>query len=250
MSISASDLVIYNAANMPDDDVSTAGGAIDPLRRSDFTQITANDTIQALSSNAGDTMNITVEGRDPSGNVVSETKALTGTTAINFASLGTVERILKVELASAPAGSVTVRRTTGPVTIRVIPAGERGFSEFTRKAASDPSVTKDYYAKVFVKNTHGSLALQNTTFKQNADPDARVTHLPANVADDSATITNRLTAPSAGNTLDPDAFDDTAKLAGSLNPGSAWGCWLRVELPAGDAPHRSTYTLEVTGASV
>lgn len=250
MSISASDLVWYNAANMPDDDVSVAGGGIDPLRRADFTQMAANDTIQAVSSSAGDTMNITVEARDVGGNVVAETKALTGTTPINFASLGTVERILKVEIASAPAGSVTVRRTTGPTTIRIIPAGERGFSMFTRKAQSDPSSTKDYYSKVFLKNTHPSLALQNTTFKQNADPDARVTHLPANVVDDTATTANRLTVPNAANTLDPDGFDDTPKLAGSINAGSAWGCWLRIELPGGDAPHRTTYTLEATGASV
>lgn len=250
MSISLSDLVWYNAANMPDDDVSVAGGAIDPLRRADFTQIVANDTIEAVSSSAGDTMNITVEARDAGGNVVAETKALTGTTPISFSVLGTVERILKVELASAPAGAITVRRTTGPTTIRIIPAGERGFAMFTRKAQSDPSVTKDYYSKVFLKNTHVSLSLQQATFKQNADPDNRVTHLPANVADDTATTANRVTAPSAANTLDPDVFDDTSKLAGSIGPGSAWGCWLRTEIPAGDAPHRTTYTLEATGASV
>lgn len=247
MPISASDLVIYNSANMPDSDTGTSGGAIDTLRRPDFTQIAANDTIQAVSSNAADTMSITVEARDPAGNVVSQTKALNGTTAIDFDTLGTVERILSVELASAPAGNVTVRRTTGPTTIRVIPAGERGFSMFARKISSDPSTTKNYYFKVFVKNTHASLALLNATFKQNADPSDRITHLPAATANDSATTTDRQTAPSASNTLDPDVFDDNDKLVGSLGAGDAWGVWLRVQLPAGDGPHRSSYTLEVTG---
>lgn len=250
MSIQSSDLVIYVSVNMPDTDTGTNGGAIDTLRRPDFTQLAANDDIEAVSSNPGDTMNLTIEGRDLSGNVVSETKALTGTTPIVFSTISVIERVLKAELASAPTGSITVRRSPSGATLRVIPAGERGFMMFFRKTASDPGLTKNYYSKIFVKNTHGSLALQNTTFKQNADPDARITHLPANVADDTATTADRTTAPAAGNTLDPDVFDDSDKFVGSLNAGSAWGIWLRLQLPAADPAHRSTYTLEATGQSV
>lgn len=250
MSIQSTDLVQYCSVNMPDADTGTNGGAIDTLRRPDFTQIAANDDIEAVSSNVGDTMNLTIEGRDGAGNVVSETKALTGTTPIVFNTIGVIERVIKAELASAPAGSITVRRSPAGLTLRVIPAGERGFMAFFRKTSSDPGLTKNYYAKIFVKNTHGSLALQNTTFKQNADPDARITHLPANTANDSATTTDRVTAPAAGNTLDPDTFDDTDKLVGSLAAGSAWGIWFRLQLPAADPAHRSTYTLETTGQSV
>lgn len=249
MAITAADLVLYTSANMPDADSGTNGGAIDPLRRPDFTQIAANDDIEAVSSNAGDTMNLTIEGRDAAGNVVSETKALTGTTPIIFSTIGVIERVLKAELASAPAGSVTVRRSPSGATVRVIPAGERGFVAFFRKTTSDPSTTNNYYSKLFVKNTHATLALQNTTFKQNADPDARITHLPANVVDDTTTTANRITAPGAGNTLDPDTFDDTDKLVGSIAALSAWGIWFRLQLPAADPPHKSTYTLEVTGQS-
>src|SRR5262245_35233173 len=212
MAILSTDLVLYTSANMPDTDSGTNGGAIDALRRPDFTQLAANDDIEAVSSNAGDTMNLTIEGRDAAGNVVSETKALTGTTAIIFSTISVIERVLKAELASAPAGSVTVRRSPSGATIRIIPAGERGFLAFFRKTSSDPSSTKNYYSKLFVKNTHATLALQNTTFKQNADPDARITHLPANAVNDSATATDRTTAPGAGSTLDPDTFDDSDKL--------------------------------------
>lgn len=249
MAIVASDLVLYFSANNPDTDSGTNGGAIDPLRRPDFTQLAANDDIEAVSSNAADTMNLTIEGRDAAGNVVSETKALTGTTPIVFSVIGVIERVLRAELASAPAGSITVRRNPSGATLRVIPAGERGFSMFFRKTSSDPSSTKNYYAKLFVKNTHATLALQNTTFKQNADPDSRITHLPANVVDDTATAADRVTAPAAGNTLDPDTFDDSDKLVGSLAAGSAWGIWFRLQLPSADPPHRTTYTLEVTGQS-
>lgn len=249
MPILASELVIYNSANMPESDAGASGGAIDALRRPDFTQLAADDDIEALSDNAGDTMNLTIEGRDPAGNLVSETAALTGTTAVIFSTLGVIERVLDAELASAPAGNITVRRSVAGPTVRIIPAGERGFSMFARKTSSDPGSQVDYYFKVFVKNTNGTLALQNTTFKQNADPDARITHLPAATVDDTATSTNRITAPGAADTLDPDIFDDNDKVVGSLAAGSAWGCWLHVLLPAADSPHRTTYTLEVTGQS-
>jgi hypothetical protein len=250
MSVQATDIIIYNSLNMPDADGVAAGGAIDPLRRPDFTQMVANDGIEAASSNAGDTtQTLTVEGRNASGNVVSETKTLTGTTVITFSVLGTVERILKAELSATCLGSVTVRRLSVGPTVRVIPAGERGFLCFLRKGSSDPSLVINYYSKIFVKNTNGVNALQQTTFKQFADPDARITHLPANVADDSASVANRQTAPNAANTLDPDVFDDTDKLVGSLSPGSAWGVWLRAQLPSADTAHRTTYTLETTGQS-
>ncbi len=249
MSVSATDLVAYFSANNPDDDAATQGGAIDALRRPDFTQATAADTVEAVSSNAADTMNITCESRKADGTVVSETKALTGTTAVIFSTNGAIDRILKVELASAAAGTITVRKSVAGATYRTIPIGERGFSMFARKGASDPSTTKNYYHKVFVKNTNGSFALTNSIFKQNADPDARITHLPANVVDDSTTTANRVTAPAAGNTLDPDTFDDTDKTVGTIPAGSAWGVWLRVQLPSGDAAHRTTYTLELDGQS-
>jgi hypothetical protein len=252
MPIATTDLVQFASANMPDIDTGSSGGAIDTLRRADFTQIAANDTIQALSSSAGDTMNLTVEGRNAAGQVVSETKALTGTTAITFSTLATVERVLKADLASAPAGTVTVRRTTGAVLIRTIPVAERGFMGLFRKASSDPVSIKNYYTKVFWKNIHGSLSLLGATVKQSADPDSRVTHLLAATVGDSATSTNRVTAPAAVDTQDPDTFDDTDKAVPGtdLAAGAAIGVWLRLQLPAADAPHRTTYDSQLTGSSV
>ena len=252
MPITSTDLIAYASANMPDTDTGTNGGAIDPLRRVDFTQIAANDTIQAVSSSAGDTMNVTVTARAASGAIVTETKALTGTTAITFSTLATVERVLQVEMASAPAGTVTIRRTTGAVTIRTIPAGERGFMALFRKAASDPSVQKDYYTKIFLKNNHATLALLSAVVKQNADPDARINHLLANTTGDTATAADRVTAPSAANTQDPDTFDDSDKTVPGtdLAAQAAIGVWLRLRLPAADPPHRTTYTIEIAGQSV
>ena len=246
----AADLKAFFAVNNPDIDTGNAGGAIDLLRRPDFTQLAANDDIEVISSAAGDTQNCTIVGRNAAGQIVSETAALTGVTAKIFATLGVIERVLSVELASVAIGTITVRRSVAGATVGVIAIGERGFSMIFRKTVSDPSSTKNYYTKIFWKNTHGSQALTSPIIKQNADPDARIMHLPAAANDDTATSTNRVTAPAVGDTLDPDTFDDTDKPITDLGAGVARGLWLRLQLPSADPAHRTTYTSELTGQSV
>ena len=127
MSIVNTELLLYWALNRPENDVDTVGGAIDLDWRPTFTQMSTNDTIEAVSDNAGDTMNLTVVGRSATGAIVTQTKALNGTTFIAMDTLGTIERTLKAYVASDPAGTVTVRRATGDVTIGTIAPAERGF---------------------------------------------------------------------------------------------------------------------------
>lgn len=252
MPVAAADLVLYNAAAMVDADTGAQGGAIDTLRRPDFTQIAADDDIEAVSTAAGDTtQTLTIEARKADGTVVSETKTLTGTTAIVFSTIGVVERVLKAELSATCAGTITVRRSVAGATLRVIPIGERGFVMPFRKCSSDPSVQKDYFAKLFWKNTHATLALLGATVKQNADPTGFVTHLLAATTGDTATSTNRVTAPAAADTQDPDTFDDTDKAVPGtdLAAGGTIGVWLRLRLPAATAPQRSTYTSELAGST-
>lgn len=251
MPILTTDLVAYAAANMPEDESSTVGGAIDVDTRVVFTDISANDTIECLSSNAADSMNITVTARKASGVSVSETKALTGTTPITLSSLGTVERILKASIASDALGTITVRRTTGAVQIAQIPSGERGFTRLFINSYSDLSSSKNYYNKFFWKNNNATLTLVNAVVKQSADPTTLITHLLANAVDEGATSTNRLTAPSSAATLDPDTFDDTDKTVpgGVLAAGSAIGVWLRLALGASQAPIKSSYTSQIFGLS-
>lgn len=231
---------------MPSDDVSTAGGAIDLLRRIDFTQMASNDTIEAISSSAGDTtQTITLRGRLASGAIVTETITLTGTTQI--VTVATYERLLKAELSATCAGTVTVRRATGDVLIRTIPIGERGFMAMFRELASDPSTTVTVYTKIFWKNTHATLALTTSLVKQNADASGKVTHATDASVDASTSVANRVTAPGGLGT-----FDDTDKAVpgGTINAGSAIGVWYKLALSAGDAALKTTYTSELAGQSV
>lgn len=243
MSVVAADLVLYNSANMPVIDTGTSGGAIDVLRRPDFTQMASNDTVRAVSSSAGDTtQTLTIVGRLADGSLATETLTLTGTTPITFAN--TYERILKAELSATCAGTVTVARTTGPTTIRVIPIGERGFQAVFQQDASDPSTQQDFYIKVFWKNTNGSLALTSAVVKENADPSGLITFGLAATINDSGTTTNRKTAPGGVSFASTPA---NVPNSGNLTSGSDIGVWLDLTLPAAQAAVKSTYTLELDG---
>lgn len=242
MSIVSSDLVFYAAASMPSDDVSTSGGAIDTLRRLDFTQISSAEKIKFSSSNAGDTtQTLTLTGRDSTGALVTETLSLTGTT--NVISANTYERLLKAELSATCAGTVTVQGNTSSTVFRAIPAGERGFMAIFRQLASDPASAKDFYCKGFWKNTNGTLTLTSASVAQNADPSSVITHaLDASVGA-STSVANRLTSPGF-------TFDDTAKTVpggGGLAAGAAIGVWLDLHLAINAAALKTSYTTELDG---
>jgi hypothetical protein len=156
-SVVAADLVLLHSATQSDTDGVPVGGAIDTLRRPDFTQVTAGDTVEALSSNAGDTtQTLTITARKADGTVVAETKTLTGTTAVIFSGNGAIDRILKAELSATTTGSITVRKSAAGATYRVIPAGERGFSAVIRQGSSSTGGGINYFAKTFWKNTNGT----------------------------------------------------------------------------------------------
>ena len=247
MPIVAADLVPYASASMPDDDVSASGGVVDLTRKVDFTPIAADDTITAVSDNVGDTQNLTIEARDTAGAVVSETKALAGTTGIDFTVLGTVERVLKAELASAAVGNITVARglAAGPgPTIRVIDAADFGFMRMFRKSASESAATTRF-EKFFWKNEHASLSLDAAHVDQSADPAAVITHALDATKDAGTSVANRKTSPGF-------TFDDTDKSVPTnfLGAGEEIGTWLQLSLVADNAAIKDTYTSELEGTTV
>lgn len=251
MPVAASDLAWYAAANKPTDDTSTNGGAIDALERVVFTDIAADDDLEAVSSNAGDTtQNLAITARQEDGSIDSQSLQLNGTTPVVFSTLGVVERFLRGLLDADCAGTVTIRRQGGGATVATIPPGERGVRRLFIAAVSDPGGTKEYYEKIFLKNNHATLALLSAAIVESADPEGQLTFTLANAKDDSATSTNRVTAPSAANT-DPDTFDGTSKSVpgGSLGAGEAIGVWVNLSLTTDNAPIKSTYSLQASGST-
>ena len=112
MSVAIKDMITHGSATMPDDDIATQiGGAEDTSIKVFFKDLSGNDTLEIVSSNAGDTMNVTVDGRDSSGAVQQDTKALTGQTPVSLT--GTFKRILKaVKASSGASGDIAVMAVT------------------------------------------------------------------------------------------------------------------------------------------
>lgn len=250
MSVLATDIIIYASASMPEDDVTTSGGAIDTTCKLLFTDIAATDTVKLQSTSAGDTMNVTITGRDNSGAIVSEVKALTGVT-LTTATTQTFERILKIVCASTPAGTVTVTRTTGGTTIATI-EGASGITSVRRlyyNSSADASggATRNYYEKGFIKNTNATFALLSATVAQQSDPTGLVSFDLESAVSGTNSVANRLAAPSGM----LGTFDDSTKNVPGTNlaAGIAIGIWFKLILAAGASAAKSTYTVRTAGTT-
>lgn len=250
MSVLATDLIVYGSANMPEANGTTSGGAIDLTCKIVFTDIAATDSVKFQSSNAGDTMNITVTGRSAAGAIVSETKALTGTT-LTAATTQTFERILKIVLASVAAGTVTITRNTGGTTIATMEPGITSVRRLFYDAAADASggASRDFYEKVFVKNTNGTTTLTNSQIAENADPTGNITFDLEGSINGTNSVVDRLnTAP----TSMLGTFSNTTKTVpggGNLAAADKIGVWLKLTLAAGTAATKSTWTMRTTGTT-
>lgn len=248
MPIVASDIVAYGSASMPDDDTPTGiGGAKDTSKKVVFTDISANDTVEILSSSAGDTtQTVTVFGRNTAGEIVSEAETLAGTTPQTTTQQ--FERILKITMSATAVGTVTVRKQSDDVTIATL---EPGIDEVRRpfyNAAAEASggAQRDYYEKIFFQNDNGTLTLTQATIEEFADPSTNIDFALESTLDGSDTngAGNRQTH-TGGYT-----FDSTTKnVANSQNltAGSAQGCWVRLRLAAGEASDNTTFTMRVNG---
>lgn len=245
MSILTTDLLCYNAANQPTDDTTAGGGGRDTLSRPAFTQLAANDDTEFQSTSASDTGNITTNGRSSTGATVGETLTLTGVTT----KLGTqvFERILDIRMAANAVGTVTCRRQPAGATIYVIPIGERGTSALFKRSASGSGILIRY-DKVFWRNNHSTLTLTVAKTRLSADPDARIRVGIHTSKGDSATIANRLTAPGGITFVDDGVDQDVAGT--TLEAVTDTGLWIEENLPASDPAHRTTFTTQLSGATV
>ena len=254
MSVVASELIVYGAQNIAETDGVTQGGAIDETVRYVFDDSTLantlNDTLEVLSDNAGDTtQTVTVTGRNSAGSIITENFSLNGTTVQNGAT--TFERILKVVMSATAVGNVTVRKAADDTAVATLEPGvtsvRRPFYDVSSDAAGGSS--RDFYEKVFVKNTNASNALLNAVIKENADSLSKITFDLEDAQNDNESIASRLNTPPTG--LSSGVFNDADKpVPGTdLGTSSQIGVWLKLTLAAGDAANKGTWTMQIDGST-
>lgn len=251
MAVVDSDIIIYGAASMPDDDVATQiGGAIDVTIRVVFVDVDPDGRIEMVSDNAGDTMNVTAHYIKDDGTITSETVALNGTSVATFAD--TMKTILKIIIASAAAGTVTIQELSAGDPIFDFNPGELEMRRVFYNALAEESggTVKTYYDKVFIKNTNVTAdVLTSAQVLLQADPSGVMAFALETVLDgttDNGGGNNRQVAPTAF------TFDTTTKnVANSANltDGAAQGVWLQMTLAAGTPAAESTFTLRLAGVA-
>lgn len=245
MPIITSELILYGAANRPDDESSTVGGAIDVAARPLDSDVGSLTDIEAVSDGA-DTRTLTIVYRDETGEVLTDDIVLNGTTPVPLGD--DVERILSATLSDTDnARTVILREESAGATIHTFNPDETDAFRLFRQAASDDSA-KVYYEKVFWANTHDSLSLLNAIVDLVADPAAKIEIGLAATADDTGTAADRLTAPGGVTFQDDDT--DIAVPGTNLAAGAAIGVWIKLSLEANDNALKSTFTTRLRGESV
>lgn len=253
MSVVATDIVVYGAANVAETDGVTQGGAIDTTVRYVFDDATLantlNDTVDVVSDDAGDTtQTVTVTGRDAGGAIVSEVFSLNGLTIQNGAQ--TFERILKIVKSASTTGNITVERNSDATDIGVLEPAllemRRPFYNVSADAAGGSS--REFYEKLFVRNNNGTNDLLGATIKENADSLSKITFDLEDAKDDNNQTADRLDTAPTGMQGSFDSADKTVP-GTDLGSGEAIGVWIKLTLAAGDAAAKGTWTIEVTGST-
>jgi len=258
MAIVAADLKGFLSLNMPENNTGTSGGGIDTAGKFTMTQMAANDTVECASSST-ESITVTVEGRNAAGAIVSE--GINITTADTFvAGTITFERILKVT-APAHAGTITVRRVTGAVLICTLEdAAVQGFvADITKvialfyDAASEAGAI-DVSEKVFMRNDHATLTLNNALLSQTSDPSGLLSIGVAVSKGDSNSIGNRKTAIPAGHMTAAGLIAATGTTepvpTNTLASAENIGIWIQMALGASQAGVRDVYDVKLEGTSV
>jgi len=211
MSVVASDIVVYASQNMPQDDLSTAGGAINSGIRLVFTDIETNSVISAYSDDNSDSGTLTITGRDAAGIIVSENIALSGTTTVSGSQV--FERILSSRSDTVAIGNISV---SGATEVGTIFPTESGFQRVFYDATANSTGGSDKFGLEKSLNYNESVG-------------------------------NRLNAPTGVTSYG----DGASGVAGNnLTPLDAQGIWLKMELAAGTSSTNSFYRIQVEGTTI
>ncbi len=254
MAVASTDIVIYGAANIQTSDTGTQGGALDSTVRYVFDSPvlgnTLADSVEVLSSNGSDTsQTVTVYGILSTGVSTSEVFNLNGSTVQNGAVV--FQRINRVVVSGAHAGTVTVRKASDNTAIILIEPGVFVVRRPFIGVSSDVSggSARDFYEKIFIKNNHSTLALLSAVISELTDASAVITFDLEDAVNDSNSVASRLNTVPTGML---GTFTSAAKnVPGTdLAPGSAIGVWLKLSLPAGNSPILDVYSLRTAGQSI
>lgn len=257
MPVVAGDLKLYGAASRPENDTTTSGGAIDLQVGHEIAELTGDVTVRVVSDGA-DTRDVRLTIRQPSGVVMTETKALAGATPVNFDT--TARAVEKFEIFSTGTTNVetsatrTVQlqeQTGGNPVVSTMPINRgrqnRQFLNLTSGASP-----KDAYEKAFFKNENGTSALLLATVElvsHIADPDNGIQMALETMVNGTNSSANRVTAPTG---ITAWADDDGTKIGvpgTDLAAGAAIGVWLRTRLGANDAPFRGSNVVRLEGST-
>lgn len=258
MPIVTADLKGFSSLNMPENNTGISGGGIDTASKFNMTQMAANDTVE-VASDATESIAITVEGRNAAGAIVSE--------AINIVTLNTFvagtitfERIMKVT-APAHLGTITVRRVTGAVLICTLEdAAVQGFVVDITKvimlffdAASEAGAI-DVSEKVFMRNDHATLTLNNALLSQTSDPSGLLSIGVAVSKGDTNFIATRKTVIPAGHMTATGLIAATGTTepvpTNILASAENIGIWIQMALGASNAAVRDVYDMKLEGTTV
>jgi len=123
MTVAQNELYVYGSANMPEDDVSLTGGAVDFTKLVFFNDITPSGTVDYVSSSASDTATIiTCTGLDGTGVSQAEAKTLTGTTPVTGSQ--SFERLMKgVQTGTAQVGDIAIIAHTATISTHTAQGG-------------------------------------------------------------------------------------------------------------------------------
>ena len=247
MSVNTSDLVVYTASNMPEDNTSLTGGAINSGIRASFDDPSSDTKIVVYSSQAADTTQIlSLTGRNPAGLVITESLLLSGTSHIS--SVYTYDRVLKTYLDTAAVGNVSVSGS-GVNKIATIPVGESGFRRPFYDATALAATAKTYYEKVFVQNRNSSSALNNAkVLEVNDGLYTKIAFALEDTKKADQTISNREAVPTGitgGFGAGPSGIVDN-----KLTTGDYQGVWLKLSMDAGEAATNSFFEVQISGTTV
>jgi hypothetical protein len=261
MSIVASDIVVYGAANIAEDDSNTHGGAIATTTRyifGDATLVNApaasggDGTLLYNSTNNTDNgITVTAYGRNVGGSLVSEAKTL-GNSGVAVTGTQVFERILKV-VTDAHSYNIEVKDSAGNEVVTI----ESGVTTVRRpfyNVSSDPNSEKIFYEKAFVKNNHATLNLLGASFIDGGgDSNGYITFALPNAVNDTESVANRVTAPTG---TGADGFSASTKTlntnvgSADLSAGDAVAVWMKMTLPQSAVAGKDTWTLQVSGSTI